>query len=225
VLQPIAEVAAVTRALGAHLHVDAVQAVGRLELTPLAGVDSLAVASHKLRGPKGIGLLAFRPGRSPVPLLLGGAQERGLRPGTVDAVAAAGFRAALQRVEESRGRYQALEPLRDELERALAQYAIVNGLQAARAPHVSNLSFAGSRGDELVAALDLEGVRVSSGSACSAGTTEPSAVITAMLGRERAESAVRISLGEDTARSQVEYAIAAFLRILASASLGRSSDG
>ena len=225
VIQPVAEVAAVTRALGAHLHVDAVQAVGRLDLAGLTGADSLAVASHKLRGPKGIGLLAFRAGRSPVPLLLGGAQERGLRPGTVDAIAAAGFRAALERAEESRAHYQALAPLRDELERGLAAHALVNGLQTGRAAHVSNLSFSGCRGDELVAALDLEGVRVSSGSACSAGTTEPSVVISAMLGRERATSAVRISLGEDTGAAQVEYAIAAFLRVLSSGGALRSSDG
>jgi cysteine desulfurase len=217
VIQPVSEVAALVSARGGHLHVDAVQAVGRLELDALAGAHSLAVTAHKVRGPKGIGALAFRAGRAPRPLLLGGAQERGLRPGTVDAVAAAGFRAAVQRLGESRRRYEALAPLRDELERALSARALVNGGDAPRAPHVSNLSFTGQRGDELVAALDLQGVRVSSGSACSAGTTEPSTVISAMLGRERASGAVRVSLGEDSDREQLEYAIAAFVRVLGAA--------
>jgi cysteine desulfurase len=223
VLQPIAEVAQLAHAAGARLHVDAVQALGRVPLDGLQAADSVTVTAHKLRGPKGLGALAFRPGRPPRPVLLGGAQERGLRPGTVDAVAAAGFRAALLRVAESQQRYAALEPLRDRLERALAAHAEVNGT-AARAPHVSNLSFAGQRGDELVAALDLAGVRVASGSACSAGTTEPSAVVLAMHGKERASGAVRVSLGEATSREHVERAIAAFIRVLASTDAARSSD-
>jgi cysteine desulfurase len=104
--------------------------------------------------------------------------------------------------------------LRDEIEGALLPFAKVNGDRAFRLAHVSNLSFAGWRGDELVAALDLLGVCVASGSACSAGTTEPSPVITAMLGSERAKSAVRISLGEITSREDVAQAILAFRHVL-----------
>ncbi len=100
--------------------------------------------------------------------MVGGAQERGLRPGTVDAVAAAGFRAALERVPDSAERYRELGVPRDELERALADSSERNGA-GPRAFHVTNLSVRGLRGDELVAMLDLEGVRISSGSACSAG--------------------------------------------------------
>jgi cysteine desulfurase len=224
VLQPLAEVAALTAKVGGHLHVDAVQAVGRLPRDTYAHGDSIVVASHKIRGPKGIGALAFRPGKGPHPLVVGGAQERGLRPGTVDAVAAAGFRAALERLPESAERYRALEPLRNELERALAGSTDRNG-SAPRAFHVTNLSVRGLRGDELVAMLDLEGVRISSGSACSAGTTEPSQVITAMLGRGRAERAVRLSLGEETRREQIEYVIRAWNRVVAAPPSSASSDG
>jgi cysteine desulfurase len=121
----------------------------------------------------------------------------------VDAIALAGFRAAAERAVQGPERYARVEPLRDRIERELAAIARVNGVGAARAPHVTNLSFAGVRGDELAAALDLEGVSVSSGGACSAGTQEPSPVILAMLGAERARSALRVSLGEDTTEADV----------------------
>lgn len=224
VIQPLREVWEITSRLGARLHVDAVQAVGRLPRETYAYGDSFSVASHKIRGPKGIGALAHRPGLGPKPLLVGGAQERGLRPGTVDAVAAAGFRAALERLPESEARYRALEPLRDELERALSDTIERNG-SGPRAYHVTNLSVAGLRGDEVVAMLDLEGVRISSGSACSAGTTEPSTVITAMLGRSRAERAVRLSLGEETRPDEIERVIRVWKRLIRPAGTGPSSDG
>jgi cysteine desulfurase len=214
VLQPLEEVALVAHALGATLHVDAVQALGKLPPETWRFADSLAVAAHKIRGPKGIGALAFRGSKAPKPVLLGGSQERGLRPGTVDPVAAAGFLAALERAQEGPARYARLSVLRDELEQAFVSVATLNGQGVARLPHVSNLSFHGLSGDELVAALDLLGVCVSSGSACSAGTTEASTVITAMLGRERARSAVRISLGETTTSTEIHAAIAAFGRAL-----------
>lgn len=213
VLQPLAAIAERVRAAGARLHVDAVQLLGRGSVECLAVADTVSVAAHKLRGPKGIGALLWRPGRPPTPLLRGGAQERGLRPGTQDAVAAAGFRAALERLAESVAAYQALGPLRDRLEAELAPWTYRNGA-GPRLPHVTNFSVRGWRGDEVVAALDLHGVFVSSGSACSAGTTEPSPVIEAMLGRERASQAVRVSLGETTTAQDVERALQAFRAIL-----------
>jgi cysteine desulfurase len=214
VLQPLREVSELSRAAGARLHVDAVQAVGRVPRSAWLFGDSVAVAAHKVRGPKGIGALATRPGWVPQPVLLGGSQERGLRPGTVDAVAAAGFAAAVRRVNDSVARYASLAPLRDRLERALGAVARVNGSEAPRAPHVSSLVFEGRRGDELVAALDLEGVRVSAGSACTAGTSEPSAVITAMHDRARAVATLRVSLGEDTREAEVAEFVAVLERIL-----------
>ncbi len=214
VIQPLREVSELTRSAGARLHVDAVQAVGRLPKAAWLFGDTLAVAAHKLRGPKGIGALATRPALVPQPVLLGGSQERGLRPGTVDAVAAVGFAAAVRRVNESVARYASLAPLRDSIERALGTVAGVNGHEASRAHHVSSLVFEGRRGDELVAALDLEGIRVSAGSACTAGTSEPSAVITAMHDRARALATVRVSLGEDTTEAEVTEFVEGLARIL-----------
>jgi cysteine desulfurase len=213
VLQPLEQVALIAHELGATLHVDAVQALGKLPPETWRFADTLALAAHKIRGPKGVGALAFRGTHTPRPLLVGGSQERGLRPGTVDPIAAAGFLAALERVEQGPTRYAELAQLRDDFERTFA-VAAVNGGEAARLPHVSNLSFPGFSGDELVAALDLAGICVSSGSACSAGTTEPSPVISAMLGRERARAAVRVSLGETTAPADIQAAKAAFRRVL-----------
>ncbi|HEX2671268.1 MAG TPA: cysteine desulfurase family protein [Polyangiaceae bacterium] len=225
VLQPLEEVALIAHSLGATLHVDAVQALGKLPPESWRFADSLAVAAHKIRGPKGIGALAFRGAKAPKPVLVGGSQERGLRPGTVDPIAAAGFLAALEHSAQGPARYAELSALRDDFEREFAAVAAVNGAEVARLPHVANLSFFGLSGDELVAALDLLGVCVSSGSACSAGTTEPSAVISAMLGRERARAAVRVSLGEMTDNDDIRAAKQAFRRVLGLAVDNPSGDG
>jgi cysteine desulfurase len=220
VIQPVGEVAEIARRAGALLHVDAVQAVGRLPPSVWEGADLVSVAAHKIRGPKGIGALATRPGLRLRPLLLGGAQERGLRPGTQDAVACAGFAVACDRARTSPARYATVAGLRDRLEeRLIAQGARTgapperNGA-GPRAPHVSNLSWPGWRGEELCAALDLEGVAVSSGSACSAGTAEVSPVLRAMLGETRAASAVRVSLGEETTSDDVDDALRRWALVL-----------
>jgi cysteine desulfurase len=215
VIQPLAALGEVTHAAGARLHVDAVQALGKAPELELSAADTLSLSAHKLRGPKGIGALVHRPERAPKPLLLGGSQERGRRPGTVDPVAAAGLRVALEWAGRSRDRAERLGRRRDALERALVGWGgRVNGAGAPRLPHVTNLSFPAHAGDELVAALDLMGVAVASGSACSAGTTEPSKVISAMLGLERARGAVRISLGDTTTDEELATALAAFERAL-----------
>ena len=220
VVQPIADIAAVAAESGAEVHVDAVQAAGRLPPAAWEGAHSVAVAAHKMRGPKGIGALLVRPGVAVRPLLRGGGQERGLRPGTVDPVAAAGFGVAAARAESGPARYAGLAGLRDRFEAQLVALGeklhrapLPNG-DAARAPHVSNMSWPGWAGDELAAALDLEGVCVSAGSACAAGTPEPSRVIAAMLGEARARSALRVSLGEETTEIDLERAIFAFGRVL-----------
>ena len=214
VIQPVAEAAAIAHAHACRLHVDAVQALGKVDPSLWKDADSVSVAAHKIRGPKGIGALAFRADWSPKPLFHGGAQERGLRPGTPDPVAAAGFLAALEEARTGPESYAPVGVLRDRLERELRQYGAVNGESSPRLPHVTNISFSGIRGDELVAALDLIGIRTSSGSACSAGTAEPSPVIEAMLGNARALAAVRISLGPITTDDAVDQAIIGFRRIL-----------
>lgn len=221
VLSPLEEVARVVHAAGGRLHVDAVQAAGKVPKEALHVADTLSFAAHKLRGPKGIGALVLRTPGLPSPVILGGAQERGLRPGTVDAVAAAGFaRAVRHALDGGLERYAALASLRDRVEASVADRALVNGT-GPRLPHVTNLSFTGWRGDELVAALDLEGIRVSSGAACSAGTVERSPVIEAMVGRARAEAAIRVSLGETTTAEDVDALISVLSRVVTR----RSSSG
>ncbi len=170
-----------------------------------------------MRGPKSIGALVSRPGMRLLPVLVGGSQERGLRPGTMDPVAAAGLAAAAEHAIAAPARWRAVRNLRDALECGLLQLsadARVNGAAAVRAEHVANVAFPGWRGPELVAALDLEGVAASSGTACSAGTAEPSPVIEAMGDPQAAASSVRFSLGEETTLADIEFALEAAARVL-----------
>jgi cysteine desulfurase len=219
VFQPVREVAALVERARARLHVDAVQAFGRTNELAVEA-DTRSLAGHKLRGPKGIGALVTKPGVRLDPVLLGGAQERGLRPGTVDPVGAAGLAVAVVHARTSPARYAALAPMRSRLEAALVALNGVMNVDAAyvaRAPHVVSVSWAGWVGAELAAALDLEDISISSGSACSAGTIEPSPVIEAMLGTARASSSVRVSMGEDTSEADVDACIEAFRRVIARA--------
>jgi cysteine desulfurase len=216
VIQPVAEVIAAARRAGARVHVDAVQAFGRTQ-DVAAEADTRSLAAHKIRGPKSIGSLLTIPGVPIAGVLAGGSQERGIRPGTIDPVAAAGLAVAARHALASPPRWQALEPLRDRLEAGLLQLAPaarVNGVGAPRMPHVTNVAFPGWNGPELVAALDLEGIAVSAGSACSAGTAEPSAVLIAMGDASAATSSVRFSLGEETTPKDIDDALAAAARVL-----------
>jgi cysteine desulfurase len=219
-IQPVRAIVLVAERWGAEVHLDAVQAAGRVPEDAWHGAHSLALAAHKLRGPKGIGALVTRPGIAVRPLLVGGAQERGLRPGTLDPVAAAGFGVAARRARSGPERFAALGELRDGVEERLLRSASAHAVPVAittsapRAPHVSHATVAGWRGDELVAALDLEGVCVSSGSACAAGTAEPSPAIAAILGVDRASSSVRISLGETSTWDDVDALENALQRVL-----------
>lgn len=215
VIQPVAEIAALAHAAKARVLVDAVQAVGKIDASLFAAADLVTIAAHKIRGPKGIGALVTRPGVPIAPVLVGGAQERGIRPGTQDAAASAGFAVAADRARSLPSSYAKLADLRDRLEAAMLSLGAVRNGDAARAPHIVNASFAGWRGDELCAALDLEGVHVSSGSACAAGTAEPSPVITAIAGDARARSAVRASLGDATTSAEIDQAIAALRTVIA----------
>lgn len=226
VIQPIVEVAEAAHAHGAVVHVDAIQAVGRVAPPPggfLAHADSVVLAAHKIRGPKGIGALCTRPGHPVVPVLRGGAQERGLRPGTQDAALASGFAIAVRAAGISLAHYQAVARLRDRLQAALvATNGVgINGdvAEGARAPHVVHASFRGWPSPELVAALDLEGLAVSGGPACHAGVPEPSSTMTAMWGAHpdehwRFEGPVRFSLPPSTTSDEVDHAIAIVRRVI-----------
>lgn len=216
VLQPVREAIAAAHGAGALVHVDTVQSFGRSD-DVAEDADTRSLAAHKMRGPKSIGALVTRPGLPVAPVLVGGSQERGIRPGTVDPVAAAGLAAAARHALSSPARWRALAPLRDTLEAGLLRLspgARVNGAAAPRAPHVTSIAFPRWTGPELVAALDLEGVAASGGSACSAGTAEPSAVLAAMGDDAAATSTIRFTLGEDTTADDVTAALAAAQTVL-----------
>jgi cysteine desulfurase len=214
VIQPLGRILELVREAGARLHVDAVQALGKLAPEAFCQADSIAIAAHKIRGPKGVGALVFRGSPALLrPAQRGGSQERGLRAGTQDAVSAAGFLRAVQRAAQGPVRSARLAAERDRLEQAVARFATPN-VGEPRLPHVTSLFVRGVRGDELVAALDLEGLHVSSGAACSAGSSEPSPVLSAMLGDGRARGSIRVSLGEDTRPEDVDEAISIMSRVL-----------
>jgi cysteine desulfurase len=217
VVQPIAELAQRTHAHGGYLHVDAAQAFGKWPARDWSGADSLVLAAHKIRGPRGVGALIWRHPAPPTPVLLGGAQERGLRPGTPEPMLVAGFAEAVRELGAIGEAQPRLRRLRDHLEHSVAGLMVPNVEGEPRLPHVASLRAPGWRGDELVAALDLAGVSVSSGSACSAGTAEPPAAVRAMLGPEAAGETIRVSMGADTTDEEVDRLIGLLQCILGAA--------
>ena len=219
VIQPVAElVKAVREAQGDRtipVHCDAVQAFGRIALPADAwGVDALTLAAHKLGGPKGIGALAVREGIPLEGLLLGGAQERGRRAGTESVALAAGFQeAAHRRIEKLELDTERVRTLRDRMAGALSDLPgyFLNGAKAFRLPNTLNLGFTGISAQSLLVSLDLKGVAVSTGSACSSGAMEPSHVLRAMgLPDELLHAALRISLGPESTLEEVDRAIDIF---------------
>ena len=218
-LLPIANYAATCRERRVPLFVDATQAAGKvaIDLARLP-VDLLAVASHKLGGPAGAGALFVRKGVELDPRVLGGAQERGRRAGTPDVLAAVGFGAACEAIGQRLDARLPLLALRERAERGLRKLGfVINAADSPRAATVVNASLLGARGPELVAALDLEGVCVSSGAACSSGLAAPSPVLLAMHADapERASSALRLSFGPETTMNDVDFALEALRKVLA----------
>lgn len=221
VVQPIAELAGIARQAGALFHTDAVQSVGRLAVDAHGlGVDLLSLSAHKIGGPKGAGALWVRRGTRLVSTMTGGRQERNRRAGTENVPALVGFgvaaRLARTRLDREASR---LVRLRDRLERAvLAQIAgtAVNGDPARRLPNTSNISFDGVEAEALLIALDLEGIAVSTGSACSSGTLEPSHVLRAMgLAPHRVQSSLRFSLGMTTSEAEIDAVVELLPRLVA----------
>jgi cysteine desulfurase len=212
-VQPIADISAITRKAGVLLHSDGVQAAGRLasDVNSL-GVDLYSVSGHKMYAPKGIGALYVRKGISLGPILYGGHHERDRRAGTENVPGAVGLGAAADAALRSRdAEYARLSALRDRLEAGILARvpdAGVNGDRAARVPNTTNLYFDYLEGESLVIALDLRGFAVSSGSACSSGSVEPSHVLLAIgLAPERARASIRFSLGRSNTAEQVDALI------------------
>ncbi|MGA3000630.1 MAG: aminotransferase class V-fold PLP-dependent enzyme [Acetobacteraceae bacterium] len=213
-IQPIAEAAALCREHGALLHVDAVQAGGRIpvDMTVL-GCHSIALSAHKLGGPPGVGALLLAPDLTVItPLIAGGGQERGRRGGTPALGAIAGFAAVCDRVSDQ----TRLAALRDRVEAAAVHHgAIVCGGSASRLANTTSLALPGVRADAQVIALDLDGIAVSAGAACSSGKVQTSHVLTAMGLGALAGQAIRVSLPWNVTDAAVDAFEAAYARMAA----------
>ncbi|HWB84944.1 MAG TPA: cysteine desulfurase family protein [Bryobacteraceae bacterium] len=209
-VQPIAEIARVTREAGVPFHVDGVQALGKLPVDVDAlGVDLYSMSAHKIYAPKGVGALYIRRGTNIAPVTFGGHHERNRRPGTENVPSIAAFGAAAE-LAGSRiaAESERLAALRDRLENTVLARIPgtgINGMRWKRTPNTSNLYFDGIDGEALVIALDLRGFAVSTGAACSSGALTPSHVLTAIgLSPDRARSSMRFSLGLSNTAAQVD---------------------
>jgi cysteine desulfurase len=207
-IQPVAEAARIIHDAGGVLHTDAVQAAGRIELDIAAlGADLLSLSAHKVGGPKGVGALVLGQGATVEPLMKGGSQERRRRAGTENVAGIVGFGVAAELALADLARAGEIASLRDELERgalALAPGAVVLSANVARLPNTSCLAVPGVKAETLVIGLDLAGVAVSSGSACSSGKVEASHVLSAMgVADELQHGAIRVSLGFGTGNADI----------------------
>ena len=219
-VQPIAELAAMARRRGALFHTDAVQSAGKLPIAvDRLGVDLLSLSAHKLNGPKGVGALWVRRGVRLVASQTGGGQERNRRAGTENVPGIAGFGAAARNAAAALdGRPADVGALRDRLETGILDNvpgAVVNGDRGRRVSNTTNISFEGVEAESLLIALDLEGVAVSTGSACSSGTLEPSHVLRAMgCSPHRTQSSIRFSLGLGNTAEQIDRVVEILPRVV-----------
>lgn len=210
-VQPIAELARLAHARGALFHTDAVQSAGKIPIDVRAlGVDLLSLSAHKLYGPKGAGALWIKRGTRITAVLTGGKHERSRRAGTENVPAIAGLgaaaRLAMARMAAEGPRLAALRNRLEESVLSSLPGTAVNGARDPRVPNTTNISVDGIEAESLLIALDLEGVAVSTGSACSSGTLEPSHVLRAMgLPAHRTQNSIRISLGAGSTDEEVDY--------------------
>ncbi len=215
VVQPIAELAALAHAHGALFHCDAIQGGGKLPLDrALLGADLVSLSAHKLGGPPGVGALVVAPHVAITPLQTGGGQERGRRAGTENVPGIVGFGRACTLAAAELAEYAKLAGLRDAAERrlrALAPEARVFGATAERLPNTLCITMPGVPSETQIMALDLAGVMVSAGAACSSGKVRPSHVLSAMgASPEDAGSAIRISLGRGTTEADIDRLVTAW---------------
>ncbi|GAB4237592.1 MAG: cysteine desulfurase family protein [Methyloligellaceae bacterium] len=210
VLQPLEQVVEAAREQGYAIHTDAVQAAGRIPLDfHAADVDFLSISAHKIGGPKGVGALIVREGRTLDPLIRGGGQERGRRSGTENVPGIVGFGAAAQAAQRDLEQMPEIARLRDRLEEEAVALsggrARVIAAGSPRLPNTAALALEGAKAETLVIALDLAGIAVSAGSACSSGKATRSHVLQAMgLAPELADATLRVSLGWNSCEADVE---------------------
>lgn len=218
VIQPVAEAAQIAHARGALFHCDAVQAAGKLPLSiDDIGADLLSLSAHKLGGPPGIGALVVRDGIELAPTIRGGGQERGRRAGSENLSGIVGFAAAAEAAVASQADYKRVRRLRDDLEAqvlSIAPDAVVVAGDVPRLPNTSAIAIPGVSAETQVIALDLDGVMVSAGAACSSGKVGPSHVLAAMgMPPETAGSTIRVSLGWSTAEADIAHFLDAWAAV------------
>jgi len=213
IIEPVKKMAVLARERGVLFHTDAVQTVGKIALdVGDLGVDLLSLSAHKFHGPKGVGALYVRGDVAMFPLLHGGSHERSRRAGTLNVPGIVGLGKTCELAKASLEDFGTrVRGLRDKLEQGIIEGipdAFVNGSTTERVPHLSNISFRLIEGEALLIALDFQGVAVSTGSACSSGTVEPSHVLTALGGdRSRQKSAIRFSLGRVNNDEDIDYVL------------------
>jgi cysteine desulfurase len=213
VVQSIEELGKIAAEADVYLHADAVQAAGKIPIdVSRIDCDLLTISGHKIHAPQGIGALYVRTGTRLKPIQYGGSHERSRRAGTenVPGIVGLGKATELALAGLARGDDRAMSSLRDPLERELLKIEAtgLNGEDASRVPNTTNIRFDGIEGEALVIALDLQGLAVSTGAACSSGAIEPSHVLTAMgQRREQAKSSIRFSLGKQNTPEDIEFAL------------------
>ncbi len=213
VLQPVAEIGKIAAEADVYFHTDAVQAAGKIPVNVnQIGCDLLTISGHKIHGPQGVGALYVRKGTGIEPMLYGGSHERSRRAGTENVPGIVGLAKAAELASAGfeRGDDQKMAAARDHLERELLNIEAsgLNGEGTPRVPNTTNIYFDGIEGEALVIALDLKGLAVSTGAACSSGAIEPSHVLTAMgLSRDRAKCSIRFSLGKQNTAEDVDFAL------------------
>ena len=211
VIQPVSQAVALCHEHSALMHTDAVQMVGKLPVSfTEIGCDAMSLTAHKFHGPRGIGGLVLKHGLVVDPILFGGFQQMAMRPGTEDVALLAGMHRGLEIAIEDPDRAARMGQLRDLLELKLSDQfdMTINGLTATRMPHTSNVSFTGIDRQVFLMAADIEGLAISTGSACASGSSELSPVLLAMkANNDVVEGSIRISLGATTTRAEIEEAV------------------
>jgi cysteine desulfurase len=214
VLQPVEEIGKIAAQADVYFHTDAVQAAGKIAIdVKRIGCDLLSISGHKMHAPQGVGALYVRKGTLLQPQLYGGSHERSRRAGTenVPAIVALGKAAEIARAGLADGSTARVAALRDEMEKFILDSVPAAGLNsggAPRVPNTTNIYFDHIEGEAMVIALDLKGLAVSTGAACSSGAIEPSHVLTAMgLPPERARASIRFSLGKQNTHDDVQFAL------------------
>jgi cysteine desulfurase len=220
-IQNIREIAALTKAVGAYMHTDAVQAVGKVPVNPVdLGVDYLTMSAHKIYGPKGIGALYIKENAPLYPLIHGGHQEDGMRGGTYNNIGIFGFGKAAELAKQDLDEYgrtmgDLRKRLRDGLLAKIPSIKI-NGHPEDVLPNTLNVSFPGAEGEAILLSMDLAGIEASTGSACASGSLEPSHVLLAIgAGPELAHGSIRFSLGTGITEADVDYVIETLPPIIA----------